>query len=158
MDKMERGEDTMTIDGNGEGCRVEIIDHTADFGFILQGAPDTATLFSCAAKTFFDQIGKWADRKEGQLEEEGIQLEAEDLEELLHDFLSDLNFRHQARSRVYQRFSLKIDPPALLNGKIYGREITGDDEIELEVKAVTYHMLEVTREEDGYHAQILFDI
>ena len=134
----------------------EIIDHTADIAIKAYGK-NLAEAFENAAKGMFDII---TDKSE--IESVGqyvIELEAPDLEQLLVDWLSDLLFINTSQNLVFGFFKVELDEKKKkLSAKIFGEKYNiSKHKVGVEIKAVTYHMLEV-RNKRPYHVQILFDI
>ncbi len=158
---------------------LELLDHTADTG-ILVTAPDLPTLFARAAWGMFSVITDPAAVQPAEVEE--IELYAEDLPALLVRWLSELNFRHVTRHRLYARFTIRtlrapspVGPPSsqpgaappparsspagFLQAEARGEPIVpGRHPIYTEIKAVTFHGLEVTEIDGGWRAQIIFDL
>ena len=134
----------------------ELIDHTADVGVKAYGA-NPSEAFKHAAKAMFDII---TDNSEiantGQYE---IILEAPDLEQLLVDWLSELLFLNSANNLVFGFFKVELDKKNnSLKATIFGEKFDlSKHKIGTEIKAVTYHMLEVKKKKP-YHVQVLFDI
>jgi SHS2 domain-containing protein len=134
----------------------ELIDHTADVGVKAFGKTlDEA--FENAAKGMFDII---TDKSEiefvGQYK---IELKADDLEQLLVDWLSELLFLHSAKNLIFSNFKVEIDQKEnKLTGNLFGEKLDiSKHKVGTEIKAVTYHMLEVKKKKP-YHVQVLFDI
>jgi SHS2 domain-containing protein len=86
-------------------------------------------------------------------------LEAPDLEQLFVDFLSELLFLNSAQNLVFGFFKVELDEKKNgLSAKIFGEKFDiSKHKAGTEIKAVTYHMLEV-RNKRPYHVQVLFDI
>lgn len=134
----------------------EIIDHTADICIKAYGE-NLSEAFENAAKSMFDTI---TDNSEIEsIGEYDIELKASDLEQLLVDWLSELLFLHGANNVVFGFFSVDLDKKnAKLNAKVFGEPFNlSKHKIGVEIKAVTYHMLEV-RKKRPYHVQVLYDI
>ena len=134
----------------------ELIDHTADVGIKAYGKT-LSEAFENAAKGMFDIITDSSEIESiGQYD---IELEAPDLEQLLVDWLSELLFLNSAKNLVFGFFKVEIDEKKnKLSAKIFGEKYTvSKHKIGAEIKAVTYHMLEV-RNKRPFHAQVLFDI
>ncbi len=134
----------------------EIIDHTADIGIRAFGK-NISEAFENAAKGMFDII-----TDESEIENIGqydIVLEAPDLEQLLVDWLSELLFLNTSKNIVFSFFKVEIDDKEnRLKGRVFGDKYSiSKHKIGTEIKAVTYHMLEV-RNKRPYHVQVLFDI
>jgi len=134
----------------------ELIDHTADICIKAFGK-NLSECFENAARGMFDII---TDKSEieniGQYD---IELEAYDLSQLLVDWLSELLYLHSAYNLVFGFFKVNLDKK---NNKMFGR-VFGEKfdiskhKIGAEIKAVTYHILEV-RDKQPRHVQVLFDI
>lgn len=134
----------------------ELIDHTADVGIKAYGK-NLSEAFENAAKGMFDIITDNSEVESvGQYD---IKLEAPDLEQLLVDFLSELLFLNSAQNLVFGFFKVELDEKRnSLSARIFGEKYNiSKHKIGAEIKAVTYHMLEV-RNKQPYHVQVLFDI
>jgi len=134
----------------------ELIDHTADVGLKAYGKT-LSEAFENAAKGMFDIITDISEIESiGQYD---IELEASDLEQLLVDWLSDLLYLNTARNLVFGFFKVDLDEKNnKLNAKIFGEKFDlSKHKIGSEIKAVTYHILEV-KNKKPYHVQVLFDI
>ena len=131
----------------------EIIDHTADVGIKAFGK-SINELFENAAKGMFHLI-QGGSRVES-IETHYIQLENRELDELLVDWLSELNFLHQTEMVLFSDFKVQVGEDGL-QAEVRGERLDNDiHKVQMEIKAVTYHMLEVNLE-NGF-AQVLFDI
>ncbi len=135
----------------------EIFDHTADVGIIVRGN-SLEELFEKAAYGMFDII-----LNAEKIEPAGkykINVSSPTLKDLFVDWLSELLYVFSTELFVMGKFQVKIKRDA--NG--YKLEAIGWGEpyikrkhgIKTEIKAVTYHELEVDPEK-GY-AKVLFDI
>jgi SHS2 domain-containing protein len=136
--------------------RYEIIEHTADIGIKAYGKT-LSEAFENIAKGMFDII---TDKSEiesvGQYE---IKLDAPELEQLLVDWLSELLFLNASQNLVFGFFKVEIDEKKKnLKAQVFGEKYNiSKHKIGTEIKAVTYHMLEV-KNKKPYHVQVLFDI
>jgi SHS2 domain-containing protein len=132
----------------------ELINHTADVGVKAYGRT-VAQAFEHAAKAMFDIItDSSVVSPVGQYD---ITLDAPDLEQLLVDWLSNLLFLNGAKNLVFGRFEVTIQGTSL-QAHVYGEQYdTRKHKMGEEIKAVTYHMLEVHQIKPIY-AQVLFDI
>ena len=136
--------------------KYELIDHTADVGLKAYGKA-LSEAFENAAKGMFDII-----TDSSEIESVGqynIELEAPDLEQLLVDWLSELLFLNSAKNLVFGFFKMDLDEKnKKLTAKVFGEKFDlSKHKIGAEIKAVTYHMLEVKKKKP-YHVQVLFDI
>jgi SHS2 domain-containing protein len=138
------------------GKKYELVDHTADVGLKAYGK-NLSEAFENAAKGMFDIITDSSEIESvGQYE---IKLQSQDLEQLLVDWLSELLFLNTANNLVFGFFKVDIDNKNnFLSAKIFGEKYDlSKHKIGAEIKAITYHMLEV-RNKRPYRVQVLFDI
>jgi len=136
--------------------KYELIEHKADVGIKAYGKSVSET-FENAAKGMFDIITDCSEIDNvGQYD---IQLDAPDLEQLLVDWLSELLFLNSAKNLVFGFFKVELDGKnSCLSAHVFGDKYNiSKHKIGAEIKAVTYHMLEV-RNKSPYHVQVLFDI
>jgi len=136
--------------------KYELIEHTADVGIKAYGK-NISEAFENAAKGMFDIITNCS--KINNVGEYNIQLEAPDFEQLLVDWLSELLFLNSTKNLVFGFFKVEIDKDhPYLSASVFGEKYNIDKhKIGNEIKAVTYHMLEIKKKR-LYHVQILFDI
>lgn len=134
----------------------ELVDHTADVGIKAYGKT-LSEAFENAAKGMFDII---TDKSEieniGQYD---IELETDNLEQLLVDWLSELLFLNTANNIVFGFFKVELDEKKnKLSAKVFGEKFDlSKHKVGSEIKAVTYHILEVNKKKP-YYVQVLFDI
>lgn len=134
--------------------KYDLIEHTADVGIKAYGK-NISEAFENAAKGMFDIITD--NSKIDSVGQYDIQLEAPDLEQLLVDWLSELLFLNSAKNLVFGTFKVKINENHL-SAQIFGEKFDkSKHKMGVEIKAVTYHMLEV-RNKQPYYVQVLFDI
>ena len=127
----------------------ELIDHTADIAIKANGKT-LAETYENAARAMFDII---TDKSEVEsIGQYDIELEAQDLEQLLVDWLSELLFINSSKNLVFGFFKVEIDEKnKKLKGRVFGEKYSiGKHNIGVEIKAVTYHMLEVKNKRPFY--------
>ena len=124
--------------------RFEILDHTADIGLIVYGE-NLRVLFENAGEAFFHIITDL--RKVRRRVEKRIDIKGESLDRLMVDWLSELLYLHDVESLLFKGF--KVDSvgedglKAIVKGEPFQE---GVHVIKTEVKAVTYHQIEVRQE------------
>lgn len=132
----------------------ELVEHTADVGVKAYGKT-ISEAFTHAAEGMFDII-----TDESTIQPIGaydIELEAPDLEQLLVDWLSQLLFLNGAYELVFGKFEVTLTGNHL-SARVYGEKYDRKKHrMGVEIKAVTYHMLQV-HEQDPMFVQVLFDI
>ncbi len=134
----------------------EIIEHTADVGIRAWGdSIDEA--FENAAVGMFSIIGDVSRVKSiGELE---VRVENEEFEGLLVDWLSELLYTFDTDKLFLGKFGVKIERNGVLRltGRAYGERYDPEKHgMGTEIKAVTYHMVEVNLERN--EIKVLFDI
>jgi SHS2 domain-containing protein len=136
--------------------RFEILDHTADIGLVIYGE-NLKALFENAGEAFFRLITDL--RKVRRRVERRINIGGESLDRLMVDWLSELLYLHDVENLLFQRFKVesvgKDGLKAIVKGEAF-RE--GVHVIKTEVKAVTYHRIEVRQENGRWRAQIILDL
>jgi SHS2 domain-containing protein len=148
---------------------VRALDHTADVGFEA-GAATLESLFHRAAHGLMALL-RGEDRRNdhGTEPEEDrrrapyltgewhrIALEADDVESLLVAWLRELLWLYEARRFVYGAIRFETLTERSLVGRIGGMAETRVPA--REIKGVTYHGLEVARDEGGWHARVILDV
>jgi SHS2 domain-containing protein len=132
----------------------EFFDHTADIGIKAYGKT-LAEAFENAAQGMFDLITDHS--HVDPIGQYNIRLEATDVEQLLVDWLSELLFLHSAKNLVFGFFTVQLTDTSL-SAKVMGEELSSSKHnMGVEIKAVTYHMLEVHKGKPCV-LQVLFDI
>jgi SHS2 domain-containing protein len=136
--------------------RFEILDHTADIGIIVHGE-NLKALFENAGEAFFHLITDL--KKVKRRVERQVNIEGESLDRLMVDWLSELLYLHDVENLLFKGF--KVDSvgedglKAIAKGEPFQE---GVHVIKTEVKAVTYHQIEVRQEAGGWRAQVILDL
>ena len=137
----------------------EILEHTADIGIAAYGKTKRE-VFINAAKGMFEIIaGENKTLKENFCDK--IKLEADNLEGLLFAWLSELLYLSETKLVVLNKFEIKDLSNNKIEAEIGGAKINPPSvKIEKEIKAVTYHRLEIIKDEKNglWRAQVIFDI
>jgi SHS2 domain-containing protein len=137
----------------------EIIDHTADIGIVAYGKTKRE-VFINAAKGMFEIIaGENRDLKENFYAK--IKLEAKSLEDLLIAWLNELLYISEVKLVILNKFKIKELSDGQIKAEVGGTKINHlSIRIKREVKAVTYHRLEIKKDEESglWSAQVIFDI
>ncbi len=130
----------------------------ADIAFEAYGST-VEELFESSALALFEAMVK-LETVEAK-ETEVIKLESDKVEDLLFDWLSELVYLKDAKSILFSDFKLKIEDKQkyFLSGEALGEKINpSKHHLKVDVKAVTYHMLEVKQEQGRWTAQVILDI
>lgn len=133
----------------------EIINHTADVGVIAYGA-SLSQAFGNAARALFSLIVDLDSVREALHRD--IALTAADDESLLVEWLNELIYLFDTENVLFRRFDVRVLNGDRLRARCYGEKVDHTrHQLKTGVKAATYHMLEVSKD-NGYRAQVIFDI
>lgn len=132
----------------------EEVAHTADLEIKAWGR-DMSSLFAAAAEGMFHLSGI-EDYEDGfsRIREE-ISLDAMDYEGLLILFLEELLYRLTEDYMLFDIDRITIADNFSLKAKLKGTQIRS---YQRDIKAVTYHKLNIQETENGYSVNIVFDI
>lgn len=85
-----------------------------------------------------------------------ILIESEDLETLLIDFLSEINYLNETNLEIYEKINFEKFSDTVLEAELLGKKVK---RFSLQIKGVTWHDLDIHQREDGtWEAIVLFDI
>ncbi len=139
----------------GKMQNIEIFEHTADVGIRLS-RPTREALFRDAALGMCHIIAP------GNVFRTPVDYTVEvtgaDDEELMVNWLSELNFYLQTKQYVPVEMTLKMSDTQLaarISGDVLDRNLHN---VEIEIKAVTFHKIIVEQKNGQWRAQIIFDI
>lgn len=138
----------------------KVLEHTAD-EYIMAYGSDLGEAFESAALALFEVM---TDTKTVEpKDEERIEVEAEDEAALLYSWLESLLVRFSVEGKLYSKFN--VNKIAQENG-VYSLEATIWGEIynsdkhlsRTDVKAITYHRMEILKEKDRVAVKFVLDI
>jgi SHS2 domain-containing protein len=133
--------------------RYEVIDHTADIAVRATGK-DMNEAFENAAYALFDTMCDAASVK--PVKTKKMEIESDDMEQLLVDWLSRLLFICDVDDMLFSEFEVRITGKTL-KAVMKGEKLDADrHHLKTDIKAITYHMLEVN--EASNTVQVLFDV
>lgn len=132
-----------------------LIDHTADIGIKIKSR-DLAGLFKKAARAMFDIM---AEKKAGGNNKEKLLIEekADNLEELLVRWLNELLSLSAVRELIFTRFEIHKLDKNNLRAEVIGSDMK-NYKVATEIKAATYHELEIKKRGPWWQAQVIFDV
>lgn len=134
----------------------EIRDHTADILLHVRGR-DLPDLFGNAAEGLYAAMGEIA--VGGPSADVSVTLAADNLEDLLHDWLADVLYRAMVTRTRLRRIRFAELTDRSLKATTEAVPIDADrSAFAREVKAVTYHGLAVRRTPTGLVADVVLDI
>lgn len=143
---------------DNQSKKFEFFEVTADVGYKAYGKTLEES-FENAALAMFEVITDTS-KIEPEIERK-IEVESEDECALLYDWLSEFLVILDVDYLVFSKFEVKIekhDDGFSLDGTAWGEEFNPEiHESRAEVKAVTYHLMDV-KKDNGYMVQVILDI
>lgn len=132
------------------------LEHTADAGLAATGQSQ-ADLFASTG----EGLAALLCEPDGIREQATIELEASapDVESLMVAWLSEINYRFEVDRFAFRSFEVEEVSDTHIKGTGHGERIDPSrHRIGEQVKAITYHQLEVKRDGDRWSARVIVDI
>ncbi len=136
------------------------LDHTADIALEISGT-DYPDLFRTGISAWRRVTAGHGDSAPS--EQRRVELDAGSYEELLVGFISEANYLLTVKSFLtlaVKEIEFRQMPDGLqLFAQLAGRRLSANEaEIEVEVKAVTFHQMDIRKTADGLKTRLVFDI
>lgn len=133
--------------------RFEILEHKADLKIRVKGKT-LAELFNNAA--FALAVSQKGDENfSNEKIQKEIKIKASDANTLLVDFLNELLYLSDTEELVFPEIEFKKINEKGLEAVASGYKY---DNLKIEIKAATFHGLEIKKEKEKFSAEIIFDI
>jgi len=134
----------------------ELLEHTADLGIKVWGT-DLNELFIHSAKAMYELIASPKNIKPEELFE--VKIEAQDRDQLLRDWLSELLYYFNVKNILLCSFSITDIEDTSIVSTVKGEKIDPKrHDLMREIKAVTFHSLNIEEEYNKLATDIIFDI
>ena len=135
--------------------RYKLIDHTADFGIHVFGT-DPKDLFANAAYALFDLITDIDTLSD--LDESNIRVFGEDWPDMMVNWLRELLYLWSGKELLVKKVHIQFLTENELSANVMTDPYDPDRHaVKIEIKAVTYHQIQVFDSGNGWQAQIIFD-
>jgi SHS2 domain-containing protein len=132
------------------------IEHTADIGVCCR-APTLARLFECAARAMFEIIVPLDSVEPAK--SVPVALTAANLEELFVSWLEELLYIWESKRMLLSTFTVNKISSDSIEAEVAGeRYEAGRHDLLSEIKAATYHDLQIERKGDGWEVRVIFDV
>ncbi len=136
------------------------IDHTADIAIEVSG--NSYTELFIAALAGWKDSSIYSPAGERSIEIMEITFSEKSVEELLVSFLQELNYLFENKklfpAELRDLHIEQKDDQFLLKSVIGFAPVSSSDEVKAEIKAVTFHQLDIKRVNNVYKTLIVFDI
>jgi len=133
------------------------LDHTADV-LVEVDAPTFEELLAEAGRALFAAMLDL--ERVSPVVQTFFSVSGKDEADLLYNFLEELLVYKDADALAFSRFDVTVDRSNGLKADVVaeGERITPDHNPRADVKAISWHDFRVWRDENGWHARILFDV
>lgn len=133
-----------------------IVEHPADLGIEAEGS----TLRDAFAAAAYGLVSIILDPAAVETRESrDVSLDASDREQLLVKWLSEILYLYDGQGFVAKEFEIDRLTPTLLNARVQGEMFDlHKHHTKLDVKAVTYHQLEIAETNNGVRVRVFLDI
>jgi len=120
-------------------------------------APTLERLFECAARGMFEIIVSL--NTVSPTESVHFSLEAANLEELFVGWLEELLYIWESKRMLLSKFTVSSVDRRSLEGEVAGEAYDPRlHELQSEIKAATYHDLQIEQKGDEWEVQVIFDL
>lgn len=127
------------------------VEHTADWELEVWG-PDMAALLEEAARGMYELMA--VEISDHSRRHRSVEMRADDREQLMVQFLEELVFLADAEDLAFDCFLLKVEDTQLV-AHLEGGFIVARTK---EIKAVTFHSLEIGSSGEGLRTRVVFDV
>jgi SHS2 domain-containing protein len=134
----------------------ELIEHTADIGIRVKGK-ELKDLFRNAALAMFDIIAEKDKTAPAGQKRIKIEQSADDPEELFINWLNELLSLSATKELIFSDFRIDKFDGKHLQATACGCDV-GNFKVNAEIKAATYHGLEIKKNNSGWQASVIFDV
>jgi SHS2 domain-containing protein len=142
--------------GNRIREKYHLIDHTADFGIHVSGTT-SKDLFANAAEALFDVITE-IDSLTGH-DSCHMEVSGYDWSDLMVNWLREILYLWNGKERLVKSANItSLSENKLSAQVIFDPYDPNRHAVKIEIKAVTYHQIQVKRTSSGWTAKIIFDI
>jgi len=140
--------------------KFEFLEHVAD-AYVAAHGRSIEEAFENAALAMFEVMTET--RKIESTVRDEVIIEEHDEKALLYSWLEQLLLKFEIEGKLYSRFEvtelLQTGKGWRLRATIFGERFDpAKHESKVEVKAVTYHQMEISREDDGYVLKFILDL
>ena len=138
----------------------EFLEHTADVYVVAYGA-NLAEAFENSATAMFETMTDT--KKVKTVKDDSLSIMAHDEESLLYSWLEALLLKFEVDGMLYSHFKVESINPTpeglILEAKIWGEPFDKKrHKSRTDVKAITYHRMEILRSNTGFTVKFILDI
>ncbi len=136
--------------------KYEQLDHAGDIRIKIYGG-SFKELFENAGYALFDLITD-IDKINAD-STEYVEVSGVDREELIVNWLAELNYLFLTESKIFNKFDIEHLTDTELSATVFGEKFNPfHHELKNEIKAVTFHDLQIVEKRNHWETKIVFDI
>ena len=134
----------------------QLIDHTADVGLHVKGA-DPVDLFTKAGLALFDVLTDISELQGSHVQK--IRIDGDDWPDLMVNWLRELLYLWSGEEKLVYAIEIEsLSKTEVAATVMYDEFLPERHQIKNEIKAVTYHQIQVQPVDQGWEARIIFDV
>ncbi|MCP6719517.1 MAG: archease [Patescibacteria group bacterium] len=138
---------------DNNNLKFKILPHTADLKIKAFGK-EKQELFLNMLKGMASVLQ--AEIKDKKVKNREIKVESTNLNDLLVDFLNEALYLTQVNREVYENIKFEKFTDTEIKGELVGQKV---ERFEEDIKAATYHQLDIQQRKDGiWEATVIFDV
>ncbi|MCM8792141.1 MAG: archease [Candidatus Omnitrophica bacterium] len=135
----------------------ELLEHTADMRVKVK-SKSLKDLFRDVALAMFDIMAERnLELKSSKLKKIVIKQKANNLEELLINWLNELLSLSAIKELIFTDLKVKRMNDNILEAEVFGEDIS-NYKLNTEIKAATYHQLKIEKINSGWQTEVIFDV
>ncbi|MFH0913127.1 MAG: archease [Candidatus Omnitrophota bacterium] len=134
----------------------KLIEHTADISIRVKGS-SLKSLFENTALAMFDIIATKQKSKPAKKETLKIFQKAQSIEELFINWLNELLFLSATRGFIFTGFKINNMTDDHIEATVIAQDSQGY-RLNTEIKAATYHQLQLKKTGSAWQAEVVFDV
>ena len=134
----------------------EVFEHTADIGLRIKGK-DLKELFVNAGLAIFQISSRKQFTKNKIHSAIKIRQKAASIEDLFINWLNELLSLSQAKGLIFHNITITGLEDNSLEAKLVGSDIV-NYKVNTEIKAATYHELNIKQDAHGWQAEVILDV
>jgi SHS2 domain-containing protein len=134
----------------------ESLEHTADI-YIRVEAKDLEELFRKTALAMFDIMAQPNPKAVLRREKVSVTQQADTLEDLFVGWLNELLSLSATKDLIFSDFTIASFDRQNIQAEAFGSSFK-DFTIDKEIKAATYHALQIKETQQGWLAEVIFDV
>lgn len=133
-----------------------LLDHTADLGMDVEGS-SLEEVFACAGRAIFELMAE-LDAVEIRVSRDLV-VEGTDLADLWVNFLREALYLRSGEGLLIKDVRIRRLSDTALTATLSGEAYDSSrHELNMEIKAATYHQAEIVRTPKGWKGRVIFDV